>query len=185
MERESGGESKVQTASACFDCNICLEFAVEPVVTLCGHLYCWPCIYKWLQPRSEREAHEECPVCKAALSPAALVPLYGRGCSKPVARSPAVPRRPPAHAAARPRPGIAYDRDLAAPAAHPPLLGGTAVAVLPWVLGEDWVALFHAYPHQLLGDGHGLRGAEMRARTSLHRVSLFFFVCVLLCLLLF
>eukprot|EP00592_Proboscia_alata_P005065 CAMPEP_0194375024 /NCGR_PEP_ID=MMETSP0174-20130528/23479_1 /TAXON_ID=216777 /ORGANISM="Proboscia alata, Strain PI-D3" /LENGTH=722 /DNA_ID=CAMNT_0039154947 /DNA_START=111 /DNA_END=2279 /DNA_ORIENTATION=- len=33
-----------------FDCNICLESVVEPVVTLCGHLYCWPCLYKWLEP---------------------------------------------------------------------------------------------------------------------------------------
>ena len=25
-----------------FECNICLEMASNPVVTLCGHLYCWP-----------------------------------------------------------------------------------------------------------------------------------------------
>ena len=33
-----------------FDCNICLETVKEPVVTRCGHLYCWPCLYKWLEP---------------------------------------------------------------------------------------------------------------------------------------
>ncbi|CAH8279553.1 unnamed protein product [Arabidopsis lyrata] len=32
----------VPTESGCFDCNICLETAHDPVVTLCGHLYCWP-----------------------------------------------------------------------------------------------------------------------------------------------
>ncbi|XP_058078089.1 E3 ubiquitin-protein ligase RMA3-like [Magnolia sinica] len=58
----------------CFDCNICLDFAQDPVVTLCGHLYCWPCIYKWLD-RNQRL----CPVCKAALSQTMMVPLYGRG----------------------------------------------------------------------------------------------------------
>lgn len=29
-----------------FQCNICYELAKEPVVTLCGHLYCWPCVYR-------------------------------------------------------------------------------------------------------------------------------------------
>ena len=29
-----------------FECNICYEIAREPVVTVCGHLYCWPCIYR-------------------------------------------------------------------------------------------------------------------------------------------
>ena len=29
-----------------FECNICLELASSPVVTLCGHLYCWPCLYR-------------------------------------------------------------------------------------------------------------------------------------------
>ena len=32
-----------------FECNICYEVAREPVVTLCGHLYCWPCIYRWVR----------------------------------------------------------------------------------------------------------------------------------------
>lgn len=29
-----------------FECNICLELAQDPVVTLCGHLFCWPCLYR-------------------------------------------------------------------------------------------------------------------------------------------
>lgn len=28
-----------------YECAICMEIAKEPVVTKCGHLYCWPCIY--------------------------------------------------------------------------------------------------------------------------------------------
>ncbi len=32
-----------------FECNICLDTASLPVVTLCGHLYCWPCLSSWLQ----------------------------------------------------------------------------------------------------------------------------------------
>lgn len=67
-----------------FECNICLDLAQDPVVTFCGHLYCWPCIYKWIQLQnipSENpvQRHPQCPVCKAEVSQTTLVPLYGRG----------------------------------------------------------------------------------------------------------
>ncbi|GAA0183595.1 ubiquitin-protein ligase [Lithospermum erythrorhizon] len=68
----------------CFDCNICLDAAHDPVVTLCGHLYCWPCIYKWIQVQSsspESDERPQCPICKAHISSSTLVPLYGRGTS--------------------------------------------------------------------------------------------------------
>lgn len=59
-----------------FECNICFELAQDPVVTLCGHLYCWRCLYKWL--RIPTDCHE-CPVCKDHIEKEKLVPLYGRG----------------------------------------------------------------------------------------------------------
>lgn len=65
-----------------FDCNICLDFAHDPVVTLCGHLYCWPCIYKWFYIQSASLAPDEypqCPVCKSEVSHTAVIPLYGGG----------------------------------------------------------------------------------------------------------
>ncbi|KAL2344035.1 hypothetical protein Fmac_005320 [Flemingia macrophylla] len=71
-----------ENVDGCFDCNICLDFAHEPVVTLCGHLYCWPCIYKWLHVQSASLAadeHPQCPVCKDDVSHTTMVPLYGRG----------------------------------------------------------------------------------------------------------
>ncbi|WOL06052.1 E3 ubiquitin-protein ligase [Canna indica] len=84
--------------NGCFDCNICLDFAADPVVTLCGHLYCWPCIYKWLQ-QGDGASPQQCPVCKAALLQQSLVPLYGRGQS--IKEAPQqivdVPRRPSFH----------------------------------------------------------------------------------------
>src|SRR3990167_1239529 len=57
-----------------FECKICLEIAAEPVVTLCGHLFCWPCIYKL-------GAHKElknvpCPMCKGEIDVSKLIPLY-------------------------------------------------------------------------------------------------------------
>lgn len=87
-----------------FDCNICLESPHDPVVTLCGHLYCWPCIYRWLQVQSSSDESNQppsCPICKANISHASLIPLYGRGTSRPdsEAKNPQmdlrVPRRPP------------------------------------------------------------------------------------------
>ncbi|KAD4179156.1 hypothetical protein E3N88_27747 [Mikania micrantha] len=61
-----------------FECNICFDLAEDPVVTLCGHLFCWPCLYKWLQFHSYSH---ECPVCKAFVDKDNLVPIYGRGAS--------------------------------------------------------------------------------------------------------
>lgn len=67
-------------ASGCFDCNICLDSTRDPVVTLCGHLFCWPCIYKWLNHDPNPSiSSQPCPVCKSPLTSTALVPLYGRG----------------------------------------------------------------------------------------------------------
>lgn len=59
-----------------FECNICFDLAQNPIVTLCGHLYCWPCLYQWLKVHSYSH---ECPVCKALVVDEKLVPIYGRG----------------------------------------------------------------------------------------------------------
>ncbi|XP_068106415.1 E3 ubiquitin-protein ligase RNF5 [Hyperolius riggenbachi] len=64
---------------AAYECNICLETAREPVVSVCGHLYCWPCLHQWFETRPERQ---ECPVCKAGISRENVIPIYGRGDSK-------------------------------------------------------------------------------------------------------
>mmetsp|Transcript_35301 Transcript_35301/g.99951 ORF Transcript_35301/g.99951 Transcript_35301/m.99951 type:complete len:192 (-) Transcript_35301:304-879(-) len=66
--------------SSPFECNICLELAREPVVTYCGHLYCWPCLYRWLQVDGKCRT---CPVCKSLVDKDKVVPIYGRGVSGP------------------------------------------------------------------------------------------------------
>jgi zinc-RING finger domain len=38
-----------------FDCNICFDAAREPVVTQCGHLYCWQCLHQVTSPRGPTE----------------------------------------------------------------------------------------------------------------------------------
>ncbi|KAL6213549.1 hypothetical protein ACLB2K_012996 [Fragaria x ananassa] len=59
-----------------FECNICSGLAQDPIVTLCGHLYCWPCIYKWL---SKWNSNSNCWVCNAVIEENKLIPLYGKG----------------------------------------------------------------------------------------------------------
>ncbi|KAF5754515.1 putative P-type H(+)-exporting transporter [Helianthus annuus] len=71
-----------------FECNICFDLAQDPIVTLCGHLFCWPCLYKWLHLRSHSQ---ECPVCKAQIEEGKLVPLYGRGKDSTTRRSRPIP----------------------------------------------------------------------------------------------
>ena len=87
-------DSKRNNVDSRFCCNICLEAVVEPVVTQCGHLYCWPCLYRWLEPGMYPEervslgllrrpptidsSRRVCPVCKAPCSVPELVPIYVR-----------------------------------------------------------------------------------------------------------
>lgn len=106
-------ESEENSAGG-MDCHICLDVVQDPVVTFCGHLYCWPCIYKWMHLQTvpsgmadHQQQHPQCPVCKAVLSKETLIPLYGRGLTSP--KSPAndnngkgrpqggivIPQRPP------------------------------------------------------------------------------------------
>lgn len=74
-----------------FECNICLDTAKDAVVSLCGHLFCWPCLHQWLETRQSRQL---CPVCKAAISKEKVIPLYGRGSTNQQDPRTKVPPRP-------------------------------------------------------------------------------------------
>ncbi|KAI4486781.1 PREDICTED: E3 ubiquitin-protein ligase RNF185-like isoform X1 [Polistes canadensis] len=74
-----------------FECNICLDTAKDAVVSMCGHLFCWPCLHQWLETRPTRQV---CPVCKAAISKEKVIPLYGRGATKHEDPRNNVPPRP-------------------------------------------------------------------------------------------
>ncbi|KAH8335866.1 hypothetical protein KR074_005371 [Drosophila pseudoananassae] len=58
-----------------YECNICLDTAKDAVVSMCGHLFCWPCLHQWLLTRPNRKL---CPVCKASVDKDKVIPLYGR-----------------------------------------------------------------------------------------------------------
>ncbi|KAL0861915.1 hypothetical protein Bca101_041033 [Brassica carinata] len=68
-------EKSVGSEGSFFDCYVCLDLSKDPVVTNCGHLFCWSCLYRWLQVSEAKE----CPVCKGEVSVKTLTPIYGRG----------------------------------------------------------------------------------------------------------
>ena len=35
------------------ECIICLAYPTDPIVTQCGHIYCWNCIKQWLSDKKE------------------------------------------------------------------------------------------------------------------------------------
>ncbi|CAF3448144.1 unnamed protein product [Rotaria socialis] len=72
-----------------FECNICLETARDAVLSLCGHLFCWPCIHQWLETRAHNPT---CPVCKSGISREKLVPIYGRNSPQTDPRNTTPPR---------------------------------------------------------------------------------------------
>ena len=62
-----------------FECTICLDTAKEPVLTKCGHMFCWPCIYNWLD---SKQGKAKCPNCKNIITKDDLIPVYANGENK-------------------------------------------------------------------------------------------------------
>jgi hypothetical protein len=69
-------EPREKDLGTAFDCNICFDTPNDPVVTACGHLYCWSCLYRWMRLHAEAP---QCPVCKASVERHKVTPIYGRG----------------------------------------------------------------------------------------------------------
>ncbi|KAJ1398864.1 Zinc finger, RING-type [Sesbania bispinosa] len=76
-----GMESYTNNTDGCagniFDCNICLNMARDPVLTCCGHLFCWPCFYRLSYTYSNVR---ECPVCDEKVNETSIIPIYGNAC---------------------------------------------------------------------------------------------------------
>lgn len=56
-----------------------VTYAKDPVLTCCGHLFCWACFYQlgYIDSTSK-----ECPVCKGVVSNGNVIPVYGNGGSE-------------------------------------------------------------------------------------------------------
>ncbi|KFB44975.1 AGAP006041-PA-like protein [Anopheles sinensis] len=85
---DDGAGDEEKKDDSMFECNICLDTAKDAVVSMCGHLFCWPCIHQWMNGY-----RNTCPVCKSSISKEKVIPLYGRGGSKEDPRK-TVPPRP-------------------------------------------------------------------------------------------
>uniref|UniRef100_A0A1I8P5I5 RING-type E3 ubiquitin transferase n=1 Tax=Stomoxys calcitrans TaxID=35570 RepID=A0A1I8P5I5_STOCA len=92
-DKTAGGDKKEEekVEESMFECNICLDTAKDAVVSMCGHLFCWPCLHQWLETRPNRKL---CPVCKAAIGKDKVIPLYGRNSTKQEDPRNKVPPRP-------------------------------------------------------------------------------------------
>jgi len=59
------------SAAFTYVCSICLVQASKPILTPCGHLFCWSCIYQWTS-----HGNSKCPVCKNSVSKDNIIPIY-------------------------------------------------------------------------------------------------------------
>ncbi|XP_017065753.1 E3 ubiquitin-protein ligase RNF185 [Drosophila eugracilis] len=96
---ETGSSSKSKDIDASidgslYDCNICLDTAQNAVVSMCGHLFCWPCLHRWLITRPNPKL---CPVCKSSVDRDKVIPVYGRNNTRQEDPRDITPPRPTGH----------------------------------------------------------------------------------------
>lgn len=105
-----------------FECNICFELASNPVVSQCGHLFCWPCVGEWMEHQTSQNCPPQCPVCKSSIQHDQLIPVYCRGRETPDEQHAFhTPRPPPKRTDIPPRRGgsgfISWPNSLDSPGA--------------------------------------------------------------------
>jgi E3 ubiquitin-protein ligase RNF5 len=87
----SNSGNSASASSSQYECNICLDVARDAVISYCGHLFCWPCLHKWIETKP---SNQTCPVCKSAISKEKVIPLYGRNCTDKKDPRDKIPPRP-------------------------------------------------------------------------------------------
>ncbi|KAH7365772.1 hypothetical protein KP509_18G045100 [Ceratopteris richardii] len=79
MYRKSFPRSSSPADLTIFCCNICEGLCEDPVMTFCGHIFCWPCLYvsTW-QHSFPFGCIQLCPVCKHDVGDG-IIPIYSCG----------------------------------------------------------------------------------------------------------
>ncbi|KAK8952430.1 E3 ubiquitin-protein ligase RMA1H1 [Platanthera zijinensis] len=186
-----GGAGNSSPENAHFDCNICLDFAADPVVTLCGHLYCWPCLYRWLHPTSN-DSPRHCPVCKFPLSDSSLIPLYGRGhTAKTLGKHLGIPDRPRncqslIEVDQRPPSSFSYNNPFYMEGLenHRGVMNSTVGVVLGEMAFAMLPSAFAAPPSSYIHESPRWRRQEMIVENWLKQLWIFLLCCAILFLLL-
>lgn len=169
-------------------------------MTQCGHLYCWPCLFRWLNSN-----HTTCPVCKAGVTQENVIPIFlssaaGKGPSVTTNRmshdkaetenrhrseeersAEAIPNRPPAH---RPEPMPLFTGNNNMNGNYATQFGGvsfsTGFGFFPSLFGLQ----FQSFIPQPNNDA-GLNPDEELHKTYLSRFLYGLTVAVVVCLLIF
>ena len=69
-QKEEKEENQKEDVENKFQCSICLDTCQNPVVTQCGHMYCWECLREWL------DHQKTCPMCHSQVSEENVIPIY-------------------------------------------------------------------------------------------------------------
>ena len=74
MEQDNTNQSNKM-----LECCICFSSPAEdPVVTQCGHIYCWDCLKKWVNNSDKMF----CPICKNGINMDRVISLFGNSSNK-------------------------------------------------------------------------------------------------------
>lgn len=118
-----------------------MDTPTDPVITVCGHLYCWPCLYKWAAMTADCP---KCPVCNAGIVLDKVIPLYGRGNKREDQRAAPEPTEPsdmPDRPAGQRPAAVQY-----APARQPYVIRGTGAQAVTQIGGVSFTTGFGLFP---------------------------------------
>lgn len=72
-KKEKNSNEKKRRSNDQWTCPICFDKLQSPVVTYCGHVFCYDCIDRWLQKS------DKCPICTKHVDRNDLIVVPGHG----------------------------------------------------------------------------------------------------------